>query len=183
MIKRIFAILLAAGLGMSLLLQNTHAYDNRRDDVELFLYISGLCEEYEIPLAMVLTVIEKESTWNAEAVNYNKTCFGLMQIHKINAGWLEEEHGITDLKDPYQNILAGIIMLAEYWDDYNANPHLMLMCYNFGKPAAKNLWKKKIYSSQYSRWIVGRMGKIEAELEKNAYIEVPPEMTEAGASA
>ena len=172
MIKKLLASIIIAGIAASILFTPAYAYDYRKNDADLFRYISELCEEFEIPLTLVLAVIERESTWNADAVNYNKTCFGLMQIHKINAGWLEKEHGITDIKDPYQNVLAGIIMLAEYWEDYGANPHLALMCYNCGKTGARNLWKKGYYSSVYSRWVVGRMGKIESELAENEYIKL-----------
>ena len=171
MFRKILVSMIAVSLGISILFSPAYAYDYRKDDAELFQYIQGLCEEYKLPLALILAVIEKESSWNAEAVNYNKTCFGLMQIHKINAGWLYEDHGITDLKDPYQNVLAGIIMLSEYWEDYDADPHLALMCYNCGKTGARNLWKKGYYSSVYSRWVVGRMDKIETELAEGAYVK------------
>ena len=61
----------------------------------------------------MFAVIEKESSWNADAVNYNDTCFGLMQISVVNFAWLEEELGLDDPKDPDScNVVALFKLFA-----------------------------------------------------------------------
>ena len=137
-------------------------YDGRAGDEELKTYIRELCTEYGVPETMVFAVIEKESSWNADAVNYNETCFGLMQISVVNFAWLKEELGLDDLKQPYQNVQAGIYMLSGYLEKY-LDYHMALMCYNCGEGGARQLWKKGYYSSAYSRWVVNRMDELEWE--------------------
>ena len=73
----VLALLLFSGCA------NAAGYDGRAEDEELKGYIRELCEAYGIPETLVFAVIEKESSWNADAVNYNDTCFGLMQISVV----------------------------------------------------------------------------------------------------
>lgn len=137
-------------------------YDGCEDDELLKAYIRELCETYQIPEMLVFAVIEKESSWNADAVNYNETCFGLMQINTINFAWLEEELGLDNPKDPYQNVHAGIYMLSGYVEKY-IDYHMALMCYNCGEAGARELWKDGIFTNAYSRWVIDRMHDLEWE--------------------
>ena len=137
-------------------------YDYRGDDADLRMYIETLCAEQDLPPELVYAMIERESSWNADALNAAGDCFGLMQISKVNLGWLGEAYGIDNLYDPYQNVLAGISMIGEYaavWGDY----HKALMCYNCGCGGAQKLFDQGIYSSAYSRWIVARMEELIGE--------------------
>lgn len=141
---------------------NAAGYDGRADDGDLKAYIEELCAEYGIPETLVFAVIEKESSWNADAVNYNETCFGLMQINVINFAWLEEDLGLDDPKDPYQNVKAGIYMLSGYLEKY-IDYHMALMCYNCGETGARQLWQEGSFTNAYSRWVINRMNDLEWE--------------------
>lgn len=152
----VLALLLFSGCA------NAAGYDGRAEDEELKDYIRELCETYEIPETLVFAVIEKESSWNADAVNYNETCFGLMQISVVNFAWLEEELGLDDPKDPYQNVQAGIYMLSGYLEKY-IDYHMALMCYNCGENGARQLWQEGIFTNTYSRWVIDRMNDLEWE--------------------
>lgn len=137
-------------------------YDGRADDEALKTYIRELCATYQIPEMLVFAVIEKESSWNANAVNYNETCFGLMQINTINFAWLQEELGLDNPKDPYQNVQAGIYMLSSYIEKY-IDYHMALMCYNCGESGARQLWEEGIFTNDYSCWVMDRMHDLEWE--------------------
>lgn len=149
-------------------------FDYRGDDADLRAYIEELCVAQELPAELVYAMIERESSWNANALNAAGNCFGLMQISSVNLGWLHETYGIDDLYDPYQNVLAGVSMIGEYvrtLGDY----HMALMCYNCGCGGAQKLFDQGIYSSAYSRWIVARMEELKDELTQTRAIEQLPD--------
>ncbi len=141
---------------------NVAGYDGRADDEDLKKYIRELCGEYGIPETLIFAVIEKESSWNADAVNYNETCFGLMQINVVNFDWLEDELELDDPKEPYQNVRAGIYMLSVYLEKY-LDYHMALMCYNCGENGARQLWQDGIFTNAYSLWVIDRMHDLEWE--------------------
>lgn len=58
-----------------------------------------------------MAIIEQESSGQADAVNGD--CKGLMQIDEKWHGDRMERLGVTDLYDPYSNILVGVDYLAE----------------------------------------------------------------------
>lgn len=137
-------------------------YDYRGDDAELVEYINALCEDHGLAPELIYAVIERESSWQADALNAAGNCIGLMQISTVNLGWLSESLGVEDLYDPFQNVLAGISMLASYVETYG-DYHMALMCYNCGCGGAQKLFDQGIYSSAYSRWIVERMEALDAQ--------------------
>ncbi len=92
-------------------------------------YIEEVCEEYGICPELVQAVIEQESSWDPKAEN--KGCIGLMQLDPIFHGERMRRLGITDLKDPYDNILAGVDYLAELFRQYQ-DVYAVLMFYNAG---------------------------------------------------
>lgn len=116
-------------------------------DAKLQATMIEMCEKYELPFALALAVAERESRFNPEAVSKTDD-YGLMQINKVNFKWLREK-GIEPL-DYKGNIEAGVLILSEAvkkHGDYG----LALMAYNCGDAGAKKLWKKGIYSTEYSR--------------------------------
>ncbi len=153
----------------------TSGYDYRGDDVALLEYINTLCETYELPPQLIYAMIERESSWKADALNAAGNCIGLMQISTVNLDWLEESLGVEDLYDPYQNVLSGISMIAAYIDTYG-DYHMALMCYNCGSGGAQKLFDQGIYSSSYSRWIVERMEQLQAQ-DNLITTEAAPEST------
>lgn len=124
-------------------------------DAELQATMLEMCEKYELPFALALAVAEQESRFNPDAVSSTDD-YGLMQINKVNFKWLREK-GIEPL-DYKGNIEAGVLMLSEAvkkHGDYG----LALMAYNCGDAGAKRLWKKGIYSTEYSRATMERFDK------------------------
>lgn len=124
-------------------------------DTELQATMIEMCEKYELPFALALAVAEQESRFNPDAVSKTDD-YGLMQINKVNFKWLREK-GIEPL-DYKGNIEAGVLILSEAvkkHGDYG----LALMAYNCGDAGAKKLWKKGIYSTEYSRATMERFDK------------------------
>ena len=86
--------------------------------------------EYEVMLALIW----RESRFQPSAVNINRNGTrdsGIMQINDVNRGWLAVEYGITDLMDPYQNILAGAIILGRLYATHDV--YHTLMAYQLGE--------------------------------------------------
>lgn len=160
MLRKICALALAVVLFGGVF--SARAYDRRSGDEELIAHIRSLCEEYGVPETLVFAVIAKESSWDADAVNYNETCFGLMQISVVNFAWLERELGLDDPKEAYQNVEAGIYMLSLYIEKY-IDYQMALMCYNCGEAGARRQWKNGCFSSRYSRWVIEKMNELEWE--------------------
>lgn len=102
---------------------------------ELQSHIKNVCEMYELDVPLTLAVIGMESNYRCEAVGDNGESYGLMQIqpkwHKARMDRL----GVTDLMDPYQNVLVGIDILAEKVHK-NKGYEWALMAYNSGHQQA-----------------------------------------------
>ena len=79
-----------------------------------------------------------ESNYDPSAVRYyedGSSDSGIMQINSINSQSLYELYGITDLQDPYENILAGVSIISGFVHQYGE--HDGLMAYNMGVGAIK----------------------------------------------
>ena len=74
-------------------------------------------------------MIERESSWEPDA--QNGTCIGLMQIDQVYHWERMQRLGVTDLRDPYENILVGVDFLEELFWKYE-DPAAVLMYYNAG---------------------------------------------------
>jgi soluble lytic murein transglycosylase-like protein len=120
---------------------------------ELQDYIKELCDEYDVPMDLVIAIIEQESTFRSSVISESND-YGLMQINVINHDHMAKELGITDFLDPFQNVLCGIHMISDHLADTDGNIELALMMYNRGEAGAKKLWDRGIYSISYSRSIL-----------------------------
>lgn len=115
----IIAVLLFVGFAMIAKAGSDHQGDWQE-------YIEQLCEDKDILPELVEAMIEKESSWDPEAVNGN--CVGLMQVNKEIH---KELIGDRDMTDPYDNIYVGVTILEELLHKYGeAAPALMF--YNAG---------------------------------------------------
>lgn len=108
----------------------------------------GYCREigriYNICPELLMAMIERESMGRARASN-SAGDSGLLQV---NPRWhydRMERLGITDLFDPYSNILAATDYLAELFAR-DGDLYLVLMEYNMGSAAAMKLYRQGIYS-------------------------------------
>lgn len=120
---------------------------------ELQDYIRNLCDEYSVPMELVIAVIDVESTFRADLVSETND-YGLMQINKCNHEWLTDKLGVTDFLDPYQNINSGVHILSGHLEVTNGDIELALMRYNNGATGAKKLWDKGIYSTAYTQKVM-----------------------------
>lgn len=120
---------------------------------ELQDYIRNLCDEYGVPIELVIAIIDVESTFRADVVSKTND-YGLMQINKCNHEWLTDKLGVTDFLDPYQNIYSGVHILSSHLEVTNGDIELALMRYNNGATGAKKLWDKGIYSTAYTQKIM-----------------------------
>ena len=131
---------------------------------ELQEYTFSLCKENDLDYEMVLAMMDQESDYKEKMISKTND-YGLMQINKVNHGWLKEKLGIEDFLDAEQNILAGIIMLSELAGKYD-DPHQVLMAYNNGETGAKRLWDQGATTSEYSRSIMARAEELRKEMEE-----------------
>ncbi len=125
-------------------------------EADLQLHIIGLCKQYHIEPSVVMAMIERESNFRASVMGDSGNSYGLMQVQKR---WHEERMerlGVTDLLDPYQNVLMGIDYLAELCERYE-DIGMALMAYNAGPTGAKNhFWSKGIFENKYSSGVLER---------------------------
>lgn len=116
-------------------------------------YIRETSERYGVPMELVIAVIDKESSFRANVISGTND-YGYMQINTINFETLTEKLGVTDLLDPYENILSGIYLLSGHLERTDGDIELVLMRYNCGATGAKRLWDKGIYSTEYTSRIM-----------------------------
>lgn len=123
--------------------------------------IIEVADMYSICPELIMAMVEAESSGRAD-VTSNAGCIGLMQV---NPKWHEERMerlGVTDLYEPYQNILVGCDYVAELFGKYG-EVNAVLMAYNEGEyggaieRAYEGEWSKyatKIAtrSEQLERW-------------------------------
>ena len=121
---------------------------------ELIEHIWDMSLKYGIEYELIVSVIAVESNFDIDAKSKTSD-YGLMQINKVNHGWLKEQFGFTDFTDPYQNIEAGCIILKDCIDNMT-DYHQALMAYNMGHSRAKNLIRQGTYSSKYSRKVMAK---------------------------
>ena len=122
-------------------------------------YMEALCEERHICPELVEAIIERESSWDPGAVNGD--CVGLMQISRFSQRSRMRKLGVTDLKDPYENILVGVDLLEELYQQYEDNA-AVLMYYNAGYSdrygLGAYLWDEM---SDYAQEVLARAAELE----------------------
>lgn len=125
-------------------------------------YIRELCEKNDIPMSLVIAIIEVESSFRPNVVSSTND-YGLMQINKSNHGWLTKEYDIKDFFDPYENIFCGITILSQKYSGVQSLDKT-LMAYNLGLTKAKQLWSKGIYQTSYSKKVLSKMEVYDAQI-------------------
>jgi soluble lytic murein transglycosylase-like protein len=126
------------------------------------IYTYAICREYKVDYEMALSVMDVESEGQANATNHNKNGTvdrGYMQINSVNYQWLNDELGVTDFYNPWQNIKAGVFMLSDLMERHS-DTHEILMSYNMGERRTRQLQKKGIYSSAYSRKVMKKYNQL-----------------------
>lgn len=122
-------------------------------------YIYEICADENVPVTLVMAMIEHESGFDPEAVSPTDD-YGLMQINAVNHEWLKEEYRCADMMNPYQNVFCGISIISSYIDKYGELDKA-LMAYNMGDYGAQKAWKNGVTSIAYSEEILSLMKEYE----------------------
>lgn len=134
-------------------------YSDTRIDDEYVGYIIDISEQYGVAPELIEAIIEAESGGDADAVSPHGA-IGLMQIvPKYNEDRMERL-GVTDLHDPYSNILVGTDLLMEYADRYEDLP-TVLMCYNEGEYSDAVNRADDGYISEYAKKVIRRSDQLQ----------------------
>lgn len=113
-------------------------------------------EDYDLPVALILAVIEIESKFDADAISATDD-YGLMQINGVNLPDIRAEFGDIDLLDPADNIRAGCWLLRADIDAAGGDIAKGLMVYNMGLSGAMALWEAGITENTYSEKVMEAM--------------------------
>ena len=132
-------------------------------------YIYEVCADEEVPVALVLAMIEHESGFNPEVISATDDC-GLMQINEVNYEWLEEDFRCADMTNPYQNVFCGIKIIGQYLEQYEGDYTKALMTYNMGNYGAKKAWANGVENTRYTTSIMALFQEYE-EVKDNAALD------------
>ena len=124
---------------------------------EYQVYAEEIGEQYNICPELIMAIIERESSGQADAVN--GSCKGLMQVSERWHCDRMEKLGVTDLYDPYSNILVGTDYLVDLIERYEELP-MVLMTYNGSSDAAE-----RMESGNFTEYATGIIERAE-DLEK-----------------
>lgn len=109
------------------------------------VYTYCVCKQYGVRYDLVVALIEKESGYKFDKVGDDGHSIGYMQIYEECHRDRMERLNVTDLTNPYQNVLVGIDYLSELIERYGTIQDA-LAAYNYGEQGAKqHLWKNGIY--------------------------------------
>ena len=159
--RKLFALVVSVGVLLAIMPMQISA---GRDYLPI---CNEIGEKYGICPELIQAIVEKESNYNENAVS-SHGAIGLMQvIPRWNQDRMDRL-GVTDLTDPYQNILCGTDLIAELADKYE-DLYMVLMCYNQGEyGGAIEQWENGQYSD-YAVSIVERAAELEEAHGKHAY--------------
>ena len=121
-------------------------------------YIYEICADEEVPVTLVMAMVEHESMFNPEEVS-DTDDYGLMQINSCNHEMLEESYRAADMLNPYQNVFCGVKIISQYIEKYG-DYEKALMAYNMGSAKAKKLYEQDSFSS-YAVSVSNRAAEIE----------------------
>lgn len=127
-------------------------------------YTFVVCSEKGVDYLTVLGVIENETGYRFDALGKDNDT-GLMQIIP---GWHEgrmERLEVTDLYNPYQNILAGVDYLAELLEMYGGDYEKALTAYQYGADGAeKHCFSRGVNCSKYAESVLQTAERIAEEM-------------------
>ena len=130
---------------------------------ELQLHIFEECEKHNIAPAIVIAMIEKESSYDASKIGDNGDSLGLMQIQPKWHKERMERLGCTDLLDPFQNVTVGIDYISELIR-IDSDLYWVLMAYNGGNLYSTVRMDSGNYSD-YALSVTERASELAKEVE------------------
>lgn len=123
-------------------------------DVPYDDFIVEICDRYDFDPDLIRSIIWTESSFDPNAINYNGTCVGLMQVSKKWHTTRARNLGVEDLMDPYGNILTGVDLLSELRSQ-NSDLNWMLAAYNCSFAVANRNYESGIVGP-YSELVQSR---------------------------
>lgn len=157
MLKKMIALAITFCMISSLSLRTDADKSNVLDEDEVYEIAVEVGEQYCICPELLVSIAYQESRYNPDVENGG--CKGLMQVsdkwHKDRM----EDLGVTDIYDPYGNMLVAADYLAELferWEDVG----MVLMTYN-GDSNAKKYWNGEADLSEYALEILERSVEME----------------------
>lgn len=125
-----------------------------RDDIPLTYeeqsWLQAACEEFEVPYALALGLIEKESNFQNIAGDQGAST-GYMQIQQKWHWNRMERLGVTNLLNPNGNFRVGCDFLSELYEKYN-DWSIALTVYNMGhNPGCVTDYAKTVMNN-YAHW-------------------------------
>ena len=119
---------------------------------ELQDYIFDICEEYGVDPELIVSMIFHESNFDSDAIGENDSgySYGLMQIMPRWNYERMERLGCLDLLNPYQNVLVGVDLVAEYVQK-GYGIEWALMAYNGGASYANRKAAEGVVSGYVTR--------------------------------
>ena len=134
-------------------------------------YTYNMCEKYGVQYELMLAVMYKESHFNPTASS--GIADGLCQINRNNLSMLSRNLGTSNLFNPYQNIEAGVYMLARCFtsaknvtSDSTDTLVYALNSYNMGAGAYYNTCSVdddgslNVYDRAYSNSVISYRNKL-----------------------
>lgn len=129
-------------------------------------YIYEVCADEEVPVTLVMAMVEHESQFNPEIISKTND-YGLLQINAVNHETLAEQYRTADMLNPYQNIFCGMKIIGSYVKQYDGDYTKALMAYNMGAYGAAKAQESGITSTSYTETILALMQEYE-EVLRNA---------------
>lgn len=129
-------------------------------------YIYEVCADEEVPVTLVMAMVEHESQFNPEIISKTND-YGLLQINAVNHETLAEQYRTADMLNPYQNIFCGVKIIGSYVKQYDGDYTKALMAYNMGAYGAAKAQESGITSTSYTETILALMQEYE-EVLRNA---------------
>lgn len=155
--KRMVVFLIITAIWAAVIMWAALVVEARAEEKEAWIdYIEIICQERGICPELVEAIIERESGWDPEAVNGD--CIGLMQVSEKWHQDRMERLGVTDLTDPYDNILVGVDYLAELFEQYE-DVGAVLMKWNGDNRLSEYLETGEL--SEYAEKVLERSAELE----------------------
>jgi len=124
---------------------------------EINLYIVEVAKMYDFSPSIIKSMIYHESRFNPNETTGK--CIGLMQVSTLYHTARAKELGVTNLYDPYGNILVGVDYIDQLKRKYGSM-ELALMMYNMNHKTALKMYNEgKV--SYYAKSVLKRAKEYE----------------------
>ena len=137
----------------------TRLNDEQISEEDLLVLTKEIGALYNLNPYLLFAITEAESTRFIYSINYNGTCFGLTQISTYWHSDRMERLGVTDIYDPYGNLLCCADYVSELYTIYETTESV-LMHYNMITSEADEMVAKGLVS-EYASKIISRTSELE----------------------